>query len=130
MTLDDPEKVRNHTERSLQFMDIMKGNRVNDLPPELPDCIKVLVNECHSLGEIFMKNTLNRFSKNDFHGGRILMTNDVMMALNMFGYNCRTVDSNELRWWVFNNNLIVDKVPECYNQDGIYIDVDKLVTAL
>ena len=35
MTLDDPEKVRNHTERSLQFMDIMKGNRVNDLLSEL-----------------------------------------------------------------------------------------------
>ena len=40
----------------------------------MPDCVKVLVNECNTLGETLMRHTLHQyatFSRDDGKGGRL-----------------------------------------------------------
>ena len=47
----------------------------------------------------------------------------------MFHYNCTIVDTNELRFWVFNNDLIVN-APAQYREDLVFIDSGKLIKCL
>ena len=41
----------------------------------MPDCVKILVNECNTLGETLMRHTLHQyatFSRDDGKGGRLI----------------------------------------------------------
>lgn len=50
----------------------------------------------------------------------------VMMKLQ---YICNDVDRNELRVWLFNNNLFANP-PKFFNKDLIFIDVENALSQL
>lgn len=47
----------------------------------------------------------------------------------MFHYKCSQVDKSELRFWVFNNDLIVDS-PKYFQEDQIFLDSAKVIECL
>ena len=61
--------------------------------------------------------------------GHLVTLEELFDLLKMFHYRCTTADYNELRFWVFNMNLIAD-APEYYREDFVYIDSEKLMEAL
>ncbi len=50
-------------------------------------------------------------------------------VMALFHYRCTTIDINELRFWVFNNDLIID-APKQYREDLVFIDTAKLIKCL
>lgn len=57
----------------------------------MPDCVKVLVNECNTLGETLMRHTLHQyatFSRDDGKGGRLITLQNLVNVIRLFHYNC------------------------------------------
>ena len=92
----------------------------------MPDCVKILVNECNTLGETLMRHTLHRFGVGDGNGKIMITLKNLMAVIKMFHYNCSQVDQNELRFWVLNNQLIID-APQHFREDVIFLDTGKLL---
>ena len=111
-------------------MNTMNAKVDNVLPKVLPDCVKLLIIECHSLGDSFMRNTMSRYGSQDSKGNMLITIEDIIKSLNILGYKCRFADTHDLTWWIFNSNLIVRKVPQSLRQDVIFVKVDKLIDAL
>ena len=76
-----------------------------------------------------MRHTLHRYSTNDGKGSHMITLNDLGHVIKMFHYHSTQVDSFELRFWVFNNDLIAD-TPEHFREDLVYIDCANLLKTL
>ena len=72
---------------------------------------------------------MHRFSTSDGKGNHIITLNDLGQVIKMFHYHGTLVDTLELRFWVFNNDLIAS-TPEYFREDLVYIDCANLIKAL
>ena len=77
-----------------------------------------------------MRNSLCRYASDDQKGNMLITVDDIVKALNLLGFEAKSIDRHDLTWWIFNSNLIVSKVPKQFNQEVIFVYVDKLVDAL
>ena len=55
-----------------------------------------------------MRHTLHKFGVGDGDGKIMITLDNLVKVIKMFHYNCTQVDSNELRFWIFNSKVIVD----------------------
>ena len=93
----------------------------------MPDCIKILVNECNTMGETLMRHTLHRFGVIDEKGNKLITLDKLMAVLRLFQYQCSIVDQNELRFWIFNNDLTAKDLPQHYREDVIFLDIPRVL---
>ena len=54
---------------------------------------------------------------------------NLINVIKMFHYQCSQVDQQELRFWIFNNDLIVDN-PKYFKEDEIFLDTQKIIDCL
>ena len=59
----------------------------------------------------------------------MITLSDLSEVLKLFHYRASEVDSIELRFWIFNNDLI-SPTPKFFREDLVYIDSDKLIQTL
>ena len=102
------EDYRKQTDEQYRFINAMRGLGEEYIEKLVPDCVKILVNECNTLGETLLRHTLHRLGTGDGKGGYIITLHKLAEAIKMFHYNCTQIDKHELRFWVFNNDMIVD----------------------
>lgn len=76
-----------------------------------------------------MRHTLHQFGVGDGQGNIMIALHDLVHVIKLFHYNCTQIDRNELRFWVFNNGLIID-APQHFREDVIFLDTVKVIQCL
>jgi len=127
MSLVSEADFQKQAQSKSQFINAIKGH--GEFDRVLPDCVKILVNECNTLGETLMRHTLHRFGHNDGVNGHMITISELESVVTMFHYRLSEVDLVELRSWVFNAGLLVT-TPKYFREDLIFLDTEKLLRNL
>ena len=95
----------------------------------VPNSVKMLVNECNTLGETLMRHTLHQYGQDDGKGNKMISLEALSLVIKLFHYQMTEVDSYELSTWVFNNNLIIN-APEHFREEIVFLDIAKIIKCL
>ena len=85
--LTDEDQERNRLEQQ-KFVNAVRALGEEFIDKVVPDCVKVLVNECNTLGETLMRHTLHQFGVGDGNGNIMITLKNLMQVIKMFHYNC------------------------------------------
>ena len=72
----------------MRFLNAIRGLGEEYIDKIVPDCVKILVNECNTLGETLLRHTLHRMGSGDGKGGHIITLNRLSDVIRLFHYNC------------------------------------------
>ena len=92
MKVEQPEDFEVKKKEQIKFISAIRGLGGQYIADVIPTCVKVLISECHSLGETLLRQTLRKFSVGDGRGGSLIEFHEIVRILQMFRYNCTTTD--------------------------------------
>ena len=101
---------RRQEDEQFRLISAIRGLGEEYIDQLVPDCVKILVNECNTLGETLLRHTMHRLGTGDGKGGHLISMNNLVEVIKLFHYNCTHIDKTELRFWVFNNDLVVENL--------------------
>ena len=88
MRLDRDEDYERNRQEQIKFCNAFRALGDEYIERIVPDCVKILVNECNTLGETLMRQTLHRFGVGDDNGNIMITLENLIKVIKMFHYNC------------------------------------------
>ena len=65
MIIEEPKQFQKKQEKMYNFLQAIRGNGDQFIEDLVPSSVKVLISECHNLGETLMRQTIRKFSVGD-----------------------------------------------------------------
>lgn len=138
MTMLNEDDFKTKMELENKFYKAIRAVDATAIDSTAPRVVKFMANEMSLLGEQFLKHTLEKNSAIDDKDSKIKILKylgvliefeALVESLKKFQYVCSKEDKNELRVWLYNNNLFA-QTPKYYKVDTIFIDVEHFLSCM
>jgi hypothetical protein len=91
-------------------MKAIRGVDTKSIEDVMPDCVAVLVSELASVGETLIKQQIRQFSSQTDKPGEsdVIEFKNLSEMIGKFKYHLGSADEIDLRYWLFNQDLMAN----------------------